>query len=289
MPDVNYSKRLIEWRKSLALTQVGLAAAIGVSRGYIGDIEAGRSEPSRGFLQKLTERYGVRADWILYGTGAQTAESEASTLAQILTTNNSDAVSARWAAIYGPNATVAQIREAEGFGYATVADMFARFEREEAAQVKIDLADYAIIPLHEAWLSAGPGIANAGANIVDHLAFRHDWLARIGVSASHSCLARVSGESMFPTLSPGDMVLLDTSRTDPPVRNRATQDKRRPMIWALLDDGQARIKRIERLNADTMFLVSDNPDHPPELRVGPQLAQVQIIGKVIWWGHTATG
>lgn len=169
-------------------------------------------------------------------------------------------------------------------------DIYIGPKRETVAmpQITLNAVDYVSIPVHDAWLSAGPGIANARPNIVDHLAFRHDWLSHIGVSASQSCLARVMGDSMFPTLSPGDMVLLDTSRTDPPVRNRAAQDKRRPMIWALLDDGQARIKRIERPNAETMFLVSDNPDHPPELRIGPQLDQVQIIGKVIWWGHTNT-
>ncbi|AWZ21114.1 Hypothetical protein RAK1035_2406 [Roseovarius sp. AK1035] len=49
------------------LSQRELSAAIGVSRGYIGDIEAGRSEPSRNFLERLQERFGLRADYILYG------------------------------------------------------------------------------------------------------------------------------------------------------------------------------------------------------------------------------
>jgi SOS-response transcriptional repressor LexA len=154
--------------------------------------------------------------------------------------------------------------------------------------VTLDATDYASIPLHEAWLSAGPGSENSGANIIDHLAFRRDWLARIGISASQSCLARVSGDSMFPTLSPGDMVLIDTSKTDPQIRSRAPQDKRRPMIWALLDSGEARIKRIERPNSGTILLISDNPDHPPELRTGHQLDQLKVIGKVVWWGHTAS-
>ncbi len=133
-----------------------------------------------------------------------------------------------------------------------------RRETAPIPQVTLEGVDYASIPLHEAWLSAGPGIANAGANIVDHLAFRRDWLARIGVTASQLCLARVTGDSMFPTLSPGDMVLLDTSKTAPPVRPRTSTDKRRPAIWALVDNGEARIKRIERPTDSTMLLLSDN-------------------------------
>lgn len=167
-------------------------------------------------------------------------------------------------------------------------DFYIGPKRETAPtpQVTLNGADYASIPLHDAWLSAGPGIDNGGANFVDHLAFRRDWLKRIGISASQSCLARVWGDSMFPTLSPGDMVLLDTSRTDPPIRSRTSVDRRRPMIWALLDGGEARIKRIERPNAETIMLVSDNPDHPPELRSGHQLDQLKVIGKVVWWGHS---
>jgi transcriptional regulator with XRE-family HTH domain len=40
-----------------------------VSQGYISDIEAGRSEPSRNFLIRLQEKFGLRADYILYGKG----------------------------------------------------------------------------------------------------------------------------------------------------------------------------------------------------------------------------
>lgn len=162
-----------------------------------------------------------------------------------------------------------------------------RRETSPVQQVTLDAVDYASIPVHDAWLSAGPGIANARPNIIDHLAFRRDWLARIGVAASQACLARVIGDSMFPTLSPGDMVLLDTSKPMPPIRPRTSTDKRRPAIWALVDNGEARIKRVERPNDSTMLLLSDNPDHPPELLSGPQLANVQIIGKVVWWGHTS--
>ncbi len=43
---------------------------LGVSQGYIGDIEAGRSEPSRNFLTTLQEKFGVPTDYILYGTRA---------------------------------------------------------------------------------------------------------------------------------------------------------------------------------------------------------------------------
>ena len=154
-------------------------------------------------------------------------------------------------------------------------------------QVVIDGADYAHIPLHDALLAAGPGSDNSSEQVIDQLAFRRDWLKRIGVAASAARLARVHGDSMQPTLWPGDMILIDTQRNTPQVRPRDARDQRRSPVYAMIDHGEARVKRIERLSTDQMLLISDNPDYPPELRQGADMRAIQIIGKVVWWGHTA--
>lgn len=153
-------------------------------------------------------------------------------------------------------------------------------------QVTLDGAEYASIALHEASLSAGPGITNGGSNIIDHLAFRRDWLTRLGVNAGQACLARVIGDSMFPTLSPNDMVLIDTRHKEPPIRARGDKDKRRSSIYAFVQDGEARVKRIERPEPDLIILLSDNPDCAPEALTGARATALHIIGKVVWWGHT---
>lgn len=62
--------RLKAFRKDHKLSQRALGAAIGYAQGYITNIETGRSEPSREFARKLTEVYGVSADWLLFGRGA---------------------------------------------------------------------------------------------------------------------------------------------------------------------------------------------------------------------------
>ncbi|KPP87900.1 MAG: Helix-turn-helix domain [Rhodobacteraceae bacterium HLUCCO07] len=62
-------QRLAKWRKERGLSQRALGSQLDVSQGYISDIEAGRSEPSRNFLIRLQERFGLRADYILYGEG----------------------------------------------------------------------------------------------------------------------------------------------------------------------------------------------------------------------------
>ena len=154
--------------------------------------------------------------------------------------------------------------------------------------VILEGADYARIALHDAFLSAGAGIVNGGGNIVDHLAFRRDWLKRLGVDPTQACLARVSGDSMFPTLSSGDMVLIDTAHQAPLIRQRDDKDKRRSPIYAFIESGEARIKRIERPDQNVILLLSDNPDYAPQLRSGEQIlaSKLSIIGKVVWAGHT---
>lgn len=155
-------------------------------------------------------------------------------------------------------------------------------------QIILDGAAYAHIPVHEASLSAGPGADNAGSNITDHLAFRREWLKRIGVSANRACLARVTGHSMEPTLWSGDMVLIDQAKTDPVIRKRSETDLRRAPIYTFVQNGEARVRRIERPSSDAIILISDNPDVAPELRSGAEVEQMQlaIIGKVVWSGHT---
>lgn len=69
-----YGHRLREWRKSVKLSQRGLAAELGISQGYVGDIESERAEPSRNFLIRLSERFGLSADWLLHGRGEITPD-----------------------------------------------------------------------------------------------------------------------------------------------------------------------------------------------------------------------
>lgn len=154
-------------------------------------------------------------------------------------------------------------------------------------QVTVEGADYAHIPLHDAMLAAGAGAQNGDAEVIDHLAFRRDWLQKVGVSASSARLARVQGDSMQPSLWPGDMIMIDTRSGEPPVRRRDARDQRRSPIYALIDNGEARVKRVERPSVDQMMLISDCPDYAPELRQGEDIKGIRIIGKVVWWGHTA--
>lgn len=66
--------RLSRIRKERNLTQADLASQIEVSRGYIADIEVGRTTPSRNFLESIVERFLVNAHWLLLGEGGRYRE-----------------------------------------------------------------------------------------------------------------------------------------------------------------------------------------------------------------------
>lgn len=142
--------------------------------------------------------------------------------------------------------------------------------------------EFAHIPLHAALLAAGDGHANHSEDVIEYLAFRREWLRRLGVAPSNAVLARAAGDSMQPCVWDGDMVLIDRSKTDVPVRPPSAKRGRSP-VYAFLDDGQARIKRIERPDEGQVILLSDNPEYPPEFA---KIENLSIIGKVLWWGHT---
>ncbi|MDN5785709.1 XRE family transcriptional regulator [Pseudorhodobacter sp.] len=146
-----------------------------------------------------------------------------------------------------------------------------------------DPSDFAPIRVYDAELAAGDGATNGDAAMIGHLAFRRDWLKRLGVSASAAIIARARGDSMAPTFHDGDVVLIDQGRAQPPAKPRAPEDQRAPAIYAILDDGQARIKRLAFATSDTLAVLSDNPIFPPEFR---PLQSLTILGQVMWWGHT---
>ena len=142
---------------------------------------------------------------------------------------------------------------------------------------EINGEEFASIPRYDAQLAAGGGAFNDEGEPISTLAFRRDWLARSGISPASAYILSVRGDSMRPTLYDADLVMIDTRRKQ--VRNRR--------IYAFVDrDGEARVKRLEAIPGRMILLLSDNPDHETELREGPDMDSLQLLGEVVWSAHT---
>lgn len=147
----------------------------------------------------------------------------------------------------------------------------------EAPILELDGDEFAAVPRVAVEASAGAGAFNDEPEVVGKLAFRQDWLRKIGVKPDKAMLITVTGESMMPDLEPGDLALID--------QDKAEWEHNR--VFALVDlDGAVRIKRILLDGKKGLVLVSDNADeNPPELRLGADANRVRPLGRVVWSGH----
>jgi phage repressor protein C with HTH and peptisase S24 domain len=124
--------------------------------------------------------------------------------------------------------------------------------------------------------SAGHGAVNDRDRLVARMAFDKAWLRQLcGSASARLSLIRVQGDSMAPTLSDGDDILVDESDS---------AERLRDGIYVLRRDDSLMVKRIALSPAGKLVTIkSDNPAYP-EWR-DCELGGLQIIGRVVWAGH----
>jgi hypothetical protein len=131
-------------------------------------------------------------------------------------------------------------------------------------------ADWADIPRLPLGASAGPGTIAQDFAPVDRLRFSGRWLRQQGLEPGMLSVIEVEGDSMEPTLRDGDEILVD--RTARPLRSG---------LHVIRLDDVLLVKRLEPGPAGTLRVISDNPAYP---RLERPLADVAVIGRVVWKG-----
>ncbi len=130
------------------------------------------------------------------------------------------------------------------------------------------------IPMSNALLSAGGGAYLDSDSIRDYYAFKKDWLIRTVTSVKNAVLVGVVGNSMRPTIYNGDVVLLDSGRTNIYDGN----------IYALRLDGTIMIKRLALRPNDKVQVVSDNRAEHDSYTANRR--EIHIIGRIVWYAHS---
>ena len=132
------------------------------------------------------------------------------------------------------------------------------------------------IPRLDVGASAGHGSTADAEAAIGRIAFDPKWLRQIcrGKSADLSFI-RVEGDSMAPTLSDADDILVDRSDS---------AERLRDGIYVLRRDDSLLVKRLA-LNPMTrrVTIKSDNPAYPEWPNCDP--ATMDIIGRVVWAGR----
>ena len=156
---------------------------------------------------------------------------------------------------------------------------------EEAAVERVIVAagpqvrdDVVGVPRYAATLSAGNGALHERAEQLSPIPFAPDFFGKkLGRSADGMVIVDAVGESMEPVIGDGDLVMIDTSDTQP-----------REAIFAVALGEELFVKRVAR-RAHGIDLLSENPHYPPMVLEGPDLEELQIIGRVVWIGRTLAG
>ncbi|MEH6725027.1 MAG: S24 family peptidase [Hyphomicrobiales bacterium] len=119
--------------------------------------------------------------------------------------------------------------------------------------------------------SAGDGALTSEENIRSKWPFEPSYISDfLGLSTQDLAIIEVRGDSMEPTLSSGDRVMVHL--TDKQISQ--------PGIFIIYDGGGTVIKRVEKIpGQDRLVLISDNPLHTRYEISGDD---VQIVGRVVW-------
>lgn len=136
-------------------------------------------------------------------------------------------------------------------------------------------SDYALIRQYSAVGECGGGYLNDHIELSDGLAFKRDWLARIGAKAENLAVIYATGDSMEPYIFDGDVVLFDTSDTQP--KHGQVYVVRRP-------DSSVSIKRLVQHLTGDWVIKSDNPDRSEERVSAETIHELPFVGRVIWRG-----
>lgn len=153
-----------------------------------------------------------------------------------------------------------------------------RGEGEGAVPARRHDDGFVAVPVYSVKVSAGHGAEVVQEKPVDWLHFKRAWIkTELRVSVSDLYLLYVEGDSMEPTLSEGDIVLIQRHGVGP----------LRDGIHVLRMGNALHVKRVQFLPGGKLKVTSDNTAYEPftvDLTNEAEASQVELIGRVIWCG-----
>lgn len=143
--------------------------------------------------------------------------------------------------------------------------------------VSITTNDFAFIPLYDVLGACGNGYINDNPEVKSKLAFRKDWLKEAALQEKHLSIITAHGDSMWPTINDGAILLLNSQF------GRLESGK----VYALLHNGEVRVKRLFGSFTGEWRIASDNPNkmlYPDDTLSAEAMSGLQVIGRVVWAG-----
>ncbi len=133
----------------------------------------------------------------------------------------------------------------------------------------IDEVETVQVPQIDLRFSMGGGADTDLPVQAETMSFSRSWIRQFTAASTNELFfARGAGDSMYPTIGDGDVLLIDRSQNTPTMGDQ---------IWAITQYGLGMIKRL-RPTAEGYKILSDNPNVPPDTAAD---GSMHIIGRVI--------
>lgn len=145
---------------------------------------------------------------------------------------------------------------------------------QDVAKLKRLDEEFALIAGYNVQVAAGHGSLAGDETPTRELAFRRKWLRFRGLNENDLALVFARGDSMEPTISDNETVMVDTSE----------KELRDGHIYVIRNGDHLLVKRIQTLWNDGFQLLSDNKEYPPQEIPKSDIENLEVIGKVVWVG-----
>lgn len=145
---------------------------------------------------------------------------------------------------------------------------------EEPAAFYNQMQDYTLVDCYQVFASAGFGATVSDELKTDPMAFRTDWLKKEGLAPERLAVIRAKGDSMEPTISNNDIILV----------NLCNGDALRDGLYVLRIGDSLLVKRLQFDPFGGFKIISDNPGYETQVVTKEQRPDVHIVGRVAWAG-----
>lgn len=148
-------------------------------------------------------------------------------------------------------------------------------EGSKERSVRQTQEEFVMFPRRKFQVGAESGSLVESEQAVDFVSFKEEWVRScLRVPRENLALLTVKGDSMSPTLNDGDLILID-------LRSSRLEDS---AIYVIEFADALLVKRIQRKLDGSVVIKSDNPVYEPEVIARENVADLQIVGRVVWTG-----
>ena len=134
--------------------------------------------------------------------------------------------------------------------------------------------EFTLIDSYAIYASAGHGSEVGHELQTEPMSFRTEWLKKEGFPAERLAVIRAKGDSMEPTISDNDVILVLLANGDAP----------RDGLHVIRLDGGLFVKRLQFDPLGAVYVKSDNPAYSSMTISKDERSQLHVIGRVVWAG-----